>query len=49
MTESEEEITHTEDEEDLYDLERPSIIHLDYRYKYRDEFSLNESISRLIN
>ncbi|PBC34043.1 Dynein heavy chain 10, axonemal [Apis cerana cerana] len=31
MTESEEEITHTEDEEDLYDLERPSIIHLDYR------------------
>lgn len=35
MTESEEEITHTEDEEDLYDLERPSIIHLDYRYKYR--------------
>lgn len=32
MTESEEEITHTEDEEDLYDLERPSVIHLDYRY-----------------
>ncbi|KAG9430972.1 dynein heavy chain 10, axonemal [Apis mellifera carnica] len=31
MTESEEEITHTEDEEDLYDLDRPSVIHLDYR------------------
>lgn len=32
MTESEEEIIHTEDDEDFYDLERLSIIHLDYRY-----------------
>ncbi|XP_031367389.1 uncharacterized protein LOC116185916 [Apis dorsata] len=31
MTESEEEIIHTEDDEDFYDLERLSIIHLDYR------------------
>lgn len=48
MTESEEEIIHTEDDEDFYDLERLSIIHLDYRYN-NIGFKMNFNKLKLIN